>query len=98
MTIRAWALAFLPFLILTTYAHGQPPPERIVITYPSRSIASIDLYIAQERGFFLEEGLLAEVVQVRGNVAVSALLSGDAQQRIFDFSLQREVNQELGLK
>jgi ABC-type nitrate/sulfonate/bicarbonate transport system substrate-binding protein len=79
MTILAWALAFPPFLILTTYAHGQPPPERIVITYPSRSIASLDLYIAQERGFFGEEGLLAEVVQVRGNVAVSALLSRDAQ-------------------
>ncbi len=59
-------------------AHGQAPSERIVITYPSRSIASVDLYIAQERGFFRQEGLLADVVQVRGNIGVTALLSGDA--------------------
>jgi ABC-type nitrate/sulfonate/bicarbonate transport system substrate-binding protein len=51
--------------------------ERIVITYPSRSIASVDLYIAQDRGFFRQEGLLADVVQVRGNIGVTALLSGD---------------------
>jgi ABC-type nitrate/sulfonate/bicarbonate transport system substrate-binding protein len=52
--------------------------EKIVITYPSRSIASVDLYIAQERGFFRQEALLADVVQVRGNIGVTALLSGDA--------------------
>jgi ABC-type nitrate/sulfonate/bicarbonate transport system substrate-binding protein len=52
--------------------------EKIVITYPSRSIASVDLYIAQERGFFRQEALLADVVQVRGNIGVTALLGGDA--------------------
>src|SRR5512138_6527 len=61
-----------------TIAPAQQNLERIVITYPSRSIASVDLYIAQERGFFRQEGLLADVVQVRGNIGVTALLSGDA--------------------
>ncbi len=59
-------------------AQAQTPLDRIVITYPSRSIASVDLYIGQERGFFRQEGLLADVVQVRGNIGVTALLSGDA--------------------
>ena len=59
-------------------ALAQQSLERIVITYPSRSIASVDLYIAQDRGFFRQEGLAAEVVQVRGNIGVTALLSGDA--------------------
>jgi len=61
-----------------TSAPAQQTLERIVITYPSRSIASVDLYIAQDRGFFRQEGLQAEVVQVRGNIGVTALLSGDA--------------------
>ena len=52
--------------------------DKILIAYPSRSIASIDLYIAQDRGFFRQEGLAADVVQVRGNIAVTALLSGEA--------------------
>ncbi|HVO91633.1 MAG TPA: ABC transporter substrate-binding protein [Terriglobales bacterium] len=66
-------------LLVHPPAHGQQNLERIIITYPSRSIASVDLYIAQERGFFRQEGLQAEVVQVRGNIGVTALMSGDAQ-------------------
>jgi len=63
---------------MSSSAFPQQSLERIVITYPSRSIASVDLYIAQDRGFFRQEGLLADVVQVRGNIGVTALLSGDA--------------------
>lgn len=66
------------FALLPNSSYAQQNLDRIVITYPSRSIASVDLYIAQERGFFRQEGLLAEVVQVRGNIGVTALLSGDA--------------------
>jgi NitT/TauT family transport system substrate-binding protein len=69
---------FFLFWILPTRAEAQHNLDRVVITYPSRSIASVDLYIAQERGFFRQEGLLPEVVQVRGNIGVTALLSGDA--------------------
>ena len=70
------ALSF--FALVPSGALAQPNVDRIVITYPSRSIASVDLYIAQERGFFRQENLLADVVQVRGNIGVTALLSGDA--------------------
>jgi NitT/TauT family transport system substrate-binding protein len=65
-------------LIIASAACAQSPSEKIVIAYPSRRIASIDLYIAQERGFFRQEGLQADLVQVRGKIAVTALLSGDA--------------------
>jgi NitT/TauT family transport system substrate-binding protein len=68
---------FLPLMIVRA-ASGQSSLDKVVITYPSRSIASVDLYIAQERGFFRQEGIVADVVQVRGNIGISALLSGDA--------------------
>jgi len=71
-------LACLAWLFGGAPARAQSSPERIVITYPSRSIASVDLYIAQDRGFFRQEGLVADVVQARGNIGVTALLSGDA--------------------
>jgi NitT/TauT family transport system substrate-binding protein len=70
------ALLFSFFAYAAAFA--QQNLDRIVITYPSRSIASVDLYIAQDRGFFRQEGLQAEIVQVRGNIGVTALLSGDA--------------------
>jgi NitT/TauT family transport system substrate-binding protein len=78
METRILTFTLFLFVILTSQVRGQSAPEKIVITYPSRSIASVDLYIAQERGFFRQEGLLADVVQVRGNIGVTALLSGDA--------------------
>ncbi|HXL09258.1 MAG TPA: ABC transporter substrate-binding protein [Candidatus Bathyarchaeia archaeon] len=46
------------------------------IAVSSRSIAFIDLYIAQDRGFFRDEGLDAELIQVAANVATAALVSG----------------------
>jgi len=72
-------ILILGCLLIDTTAQAQQNLDHIIITYPSRSIASVDLYIAQERGFFRQEGLQAEVVQVRGNIGVTALLSGDAQ-------------------
>lgn len=51
--------------------------QRVVLSYSSRSIASIDLYVAQERGFFREEGLDAQLVQVRATAAIAATLSGE---------------------
>jgi NMT1/THI5 like len=58
-------------------AGDQTVPQRVVVTYSSRSIASIDLFVAQERGFFREEGLEAQLVQVRANSAISAIVSGE---------------------
>ena len=78
METRILSFTLFLFVILTAHARAQSALEKIVITYPSRSIASVDLYIAQERGFFRQEGVLADVVQVRGNIGVTALLSGDA--------------------
>jgi NitT/TauT family transport system substrate-binding protein len=78
MAIHRLVAAFFVTILVSSVTFGQSPAEKIVITYPSRSIASIDLYIAQERGFFRQEGLQADLVQVRGNIAVTAILSGDA--------------------
>lgn len=56
---------------------AQGPLQRVAISYSSRSIASIDLYIAQERGFFRDEGLEAQLVQVRATAAIAAAVSGE---------------------
>ena len=73
---RFFAFALLLIAGLGSRALGQSPAEKVIISYPSRSIASIDLYIAQDLGFFREEGLEADLVQVRGNLAISAALTG----------------------
>src|SRR5262245_6733 len=71
---------FLMIVISLAYhgkAAAQASLERVKIAVSSRSIAFIDLYIAQDRGFFREEGLNAELIQVSANVATAALVSGE---------------------
>ena len=72
------------FIFLCVMAYGCPAtvtaqtsPERVKIAVSSRGIAFIDLYIAQDRGFFREEGLEPELVQVSANVATAALVAGE---------------------
>jgi ABC-type nitrate/sulfonate/bicarbonate transport system substrate-binding protein len=73
-------IIFLVLAIASAW-HGdvvaQSTLERVKIAVSSRGIAFIDLYIAQDRGFFREEGLNAELVQVSANVAAAALVSGE---------------------
>jgi NitT/TauT family transport system substrate-binding protein len=69
-------LAFIAALTFPSDVRAQTP-QKAVITYSSRSIASVDLFIAQERGFFREEGLEPQLVQVRATAAIAAIVSGD---------------------
>ena len=72
------------FVCLATIAPATPvwsqtTMEKLSIAYSSRSIASIDLYVALDKGFFREEGLDVQVVQVRSNIAIAAALTGEVQ-------------------
>jgi NitT/TauT family transport system substrate-binding protein len=69
-------LALVVIAILAASARAQSL-QRAVITYSSRSIASVDLFIAQERGFFREEGIEPQLVQISANAAIAATVSGD---------------------
>lgn len=58
-------------------AWAQTTPQKVKIAVSSRGIAFIDVYIAQDRGFFREEGLDPELVQVSATIATAALISGE---------------------
>ena len=53
--------------------------SKVAITYPVRSILAIDLHIAQRRGFFRDEELDAQLVLIRGDLAIAAALAGEVQ-------------------
>ena len=58
-----------------------PPPasaEKVVVSYPSRSLTSFLIpEIARQRGFFLAEGIEANLIYVRGAIDIKALVTGD---------------------
>jgi NitT/TauT family transport system substrate-binding protein len=77
MALRALILTCLFLALVVGEVRPQSAPQKVKIAVSSRGIAFIDLYIAQDRGFFREEGLEAELVQVSANVATAALISGE---------------------
>jgi NitT/TauT family transport system substrate-binding protein len=77
---------------------AQAPLQRVIITYSSRSIASIDLYVAQERGFFREEGLDPQLVQVRATAAIAAGVSGEVHALGSIGSAMRAVQRGVPIK
>jgi NitT/TauT family transport system substrate-binding protein len=58
-------------------ASAQPQAQKVPISYSSGGITSIDLFIAREKGFFREEGLEPQLIQMRASIAITAGISGD---------------------
>ena len=72
----------LPLLSLLI-AHDLPAqttaPDRVVVSYPSKSITNFPiLETAQRRGFFQKENLNVTMVYMRGGIDIKALITGDA--------------------
>lgn len=77
---REIALALSGAIILanSTQAQTRSATEKIVISYPSRSLSAFFLLqVAWQKGFFKEEGLDANPIYVRGGIDLKAIISGD---------------------
>ena len=80
--MRIKAITFCIGLVLSVVdvkpilVRAQSLPK-VVIGYPASSIASIQLFIAQEKRFFRDEGLDAQLNQVRADAAIAAVLTGE---------------------
>ena len=81
--IRAMAMQH-PRLILLWFTiafclHVPPASaEKVVVCYPSRSLTSFLIpEIARQKGFYLVEGIEANLIYVRGAIDIKALVTGD---------------------
>ena len=60
-------------------AWSQAPTEKVVVSYPSKSITNFPiLETAKQKGFFQKEALNVSAVYMRGGIDIKALLTGDA--------------------
>lgn len=69
----------LVFLPIRAEAQTAAVTEKIRIAYPSRGITVLPLRLAQTQGFFQQERLDAELIQMRAAITVTALSTGDIQ-------------------
>jgi NitT/TauT family transport system substrate-binding protein len=58
-------------------AQGKPEKEKIRIGYAARAVTHAIPFVANEAGFFRDEGLQVEVVRTAGAVSPMVLISGD---------------------
>ena len=79
-TTRLYLMTICAFLVaLTLPAGAQESLKKLRISYPSGSICCLPLFGAIEWKLFAENGLQAEIIQVRSQVANTALYSGELQ-------------------
>jgi len=72
-------LACLPliFLLGGGTAHAQIPLQYSRIAYSSSGINYADLFLAKEKGYFREEGLDPQFIQMSSSIAITAGIAGE---------------------
>ena len=66
-------------MIDNAWSQDSIAPDRVVVSYPSKSITSFPiLETAQRRGFFRKENLDVSIVYMRGGIDIKAIITGDA--------------------
>jgi NitT/TauT family transport system substrate-binding protein len=56
---------------------GPPPSESIRIAYSTTSLSFVSLFVAQDRGYYQQNGLETELVQATPQVAQAGMVNGD---------------------
>ncbi|HTM08946.1 MAG TPA: ABC transporter substrate-binding protein [Verrucomicrobiae bacterium] len=92
---RRGCLAFLLFLVLVTRSFAA---EKVRLSYSSRSNSVTPFQVAVVRGFYREEGLDVEMIQVNPRLGAMAVMNGDLDFTTTFGSTLRGVIQGLPLK
>ena len=71
------SLLIIAILALPIAAPAQEKPEKVRVVVATSSMAFLVPFIAKDRGFYLKNGAEVEIIQMRPNIAVAALLSGE---------------------
>lgn len=81
MKIRIQPLCFTLTIFLiftgTTHAQEKSAPEKVRIAIATSSMAFLVPFVAKDRGFYLKQGAEVELIVMRPNIAMAALLGGD---------------------
>jgi NitT/TauT family transport system substrate-binding protein len=58
-------------------AHAQTPLQKVRIAYASSGINYADIFLGKEKGFYREEGLDPQFIQMSSAIAITASISGE---------------------
>jgi ABC-type nitrate/sulfonate/bicarbonate transport system substrate-binding protein len=69
--------ALVIFVTTVLVSHPAFALDRLRIAASNPNMPNLTVAIAQEKGFFAEENIEAEIIRMNPNVAITALSSGD---------------------
>jgi ABC-type nitrate/sulfonate/bicarbonate transport system substrate-binding protein len=77
---RAMLIAALITIILTfcfPLAWGASAPTKITVHTPGKSLGVMVFFFGKDKGFFLEEGIEAQLVVMSPPIAIAAMVAGE---------------------
>jgi ABC-type nitrate/sulfonate/bicarbonate transport system substrate-binding protein len=77
MNRRRMACSVLMCLIVLLFAVKARAVENVRVAYPSLSTSVFCLIIAQKEGYLKEEGIEAQLLSIRGEIAIRTTLAGE---------------------
>ena len=77
--LKALLVLSLMIFPLAANAQDKAQPEKVRIAIATSSLAFMVPFVAKDRGFYLKHGMDVELIQMRPNISVAALLSGEIQ-------------------
>ena len=69
----------LPLGAAPVYAQDKPAVEKVRIAIATSSLAFLVPFVAKDRGLYLKHGSEVELIQMRPNISIAALLSGEIE-------------------
>src|SRR5688572_7148619 len=72
-------LSLFIILPITVRAQDKAQPEKVRIAIATSSLAFLVPFVAKDRGFYLKHGSEVELIQMRPNISIAALLSGEIE-------------------
>src|SRR5258705_4445041 len=77
ISLRYLALAASLILLATEQSIAQTSLQKVRIAYSSSGVNYIDLFLGKEKGYFREEGLEPQLIQMSSNIAITANIAGE---------------------
>ena len=71
------ALIVVVTVMISLVGNPAPAAERVTIATPSRGLFEFPVVVAMRKGFYKDEGIEVDKIQMQPAVGVKALISGD---------------------
>jgi NitT/TauT family transport system substrate-binding protein len=77
ISLRVLVLSVSLTSLASVQSRAQPSLQRVRIAYSSTGVNYVDLFLGKEKGYFREEGLEPQLIQMSSNIAITANIAGE---------------------